>query len=189
MPFSQFALYPNAHTPENVAQRLACIVFRASPGAVSTLTLAAFHGLFRHGRANGWSAVHLAVPLYSAVLLVWSHGGYMLRFGLPLLPLFALGLWTEARSLVGVIAQTLRPRNPLLDRLVAAGVALVILFFSIRGATGYWQRNNGIVGQSAARIEVSKEGQELYGWIRNNTEASARFISCDDGCLYLSTRR
>ena len=52
----------------------------------------------------------------------------MLRFGLPRLPLFAIGLWTEARSVVGVIVQTLRQPKPLLDRLVAAGVALVILF-------------------------------------------------------------
>ena len=153
------------------------------------VTFAVFHGLFRHGKANGWSVVHLAVPLYSAALLVWSHGGYMLRFGLPLLPLFALGLWIEARTVVGVIVQTLRPPKPLLDRFVAAGVALLILFFSIRGATGYWRRNNDIVAQSAERIEVSDEGQKLYEWIRNHTEASARFISCDDGHLYLSTRR
>ena len=153
------------------------------------VTFAVFHGLFRHGKANGWSAVHLVVPLYSALLLVWSHGEYMLRFGLPLLPLFAIGLWTEARSVVGVVVQTLRPPKPLLDRLVAAGVALVILFFVVRGAAGYWQRNNDIVAQSARRIEVSGEEQELYDWIRDHTEASARFISCDDGNLYLYTRR
>ena len=29
------------------------------------VTFAVFHGLFRHGKANGWSAVHLVVPLYS----------------------------------------------------------------------------------------------------------------------------
>ncbi len=153
------------------------------------VTFAVFHGLFRHGKANGWSSFHLAVPLYSAVLLVWSHSEYMLRFGLPLLPLFAIGLWTEARSVVGVIVQTLRSPKPLLDRLAAAGVALVILLFSIRGATGYWRRNNDIVAQSARRIEVSGEEQELYDWIRDHTEASARFISCDDGHLYLRTRR
>ena len=43
--------------------------------------------------------------------------------------------------------------------------------------------------RAARRIEVSGEEQELYDWIRDHTEASARFISCDDGNLYLYTRR
>ena len=158
--------------------------------AHAAVTFAVFHGLFRHGKANGWSSLHLAVPLYSAVLLIWSHGGYMLRFGLPLLPVFAFGLWFEARSVVAGIAESLRrPKSPLLDRVVAAGFALAILFFSIRGATGYWQRNNDIASQSAQRARVSREEQELHTWIRDHTEESARFISCDDGHLYLRTRR
>ena len=155
-----------------------------------TVTFAVFHGLFRHGKANGWSSLHLAVPLYSAVLLLWSHGGYMLRFGVPLLPLFAFGLWFEVRSVVAGIAEIFRrPKSLLLDRVVAAGFALVIVFFSIRGAAAYWKRSNDIASQSAEHTKVSREEEELYAWIRDHTGESARFISCDDGLLYLRTRR
>ncbi|MCZ6492103.1 MAG: hypothetical protein O7A06_16425, partial [Acidobacteria bacterium] len=76
----QFLLMPASYFLFLVIEQEGALVALLTHLAV---TFAAFHGLFRHGKANGWSAVHLAVPLYCAVLLVWSHGGYMLRFGLP----------------------------------------------------------------------------------------------------------
>ena len=146
-------------------------------------------GIWRQARPRGWKVIHFILPCYIGVVLVWSHGEYMARFCLPLLPLFCLGIWTEVRHVFTMATATLRARGPVLEKALVTGILGGCGLLAVSVVTAYWEARGSVVENSAAQVTVEAEKKELYAWIRTQTDPSARFISSDDVDLYLHTGR
>ena len=112
------------------------------------------------------------------------------RFSIPFLPLFCVGAWTEGKHFGRAIVDTLRGKKPVLEKALAAGLALVVAFLLLRTGASYLYSSRVHLGKlRESRVDIQKERLELYEWVRNNTDAADRFVTRDDGELYLYTGR
>ena len=85
---------------------------------------------------------------------------------------------------------TLRGKKPVLEKVIAAGLALVVAFLVLRmGAAYLYSSRVHLDTLRESRVDLQKERFELYEWVRNNTDAADRFVTRDDGELYLHTGR
>ena len=155
-----------------------------------TLGVGVLAGIVRHARRQGWAIIHWTYLLHTGTIIAWTHGDLTDRFPIPFLPLFCLGAWTEGKHLGPVIVDTLRGKKPVWEKVIAAGLALVVAFLVLRmGAAYLYSSRVHLDTLRESRVDLQKERFELYEWVRNNTDAADRFVTRDDGELYLHTGR
>ncbi len=180
-----------------------CLMFAITPGLyfqfpppggrlvylLFPLTAAVLAGVFRHARQTGWQVIHFVFFLHTAIILCWTNREMIERFLLPFLPLLCAGLWTEARYLSGLAAQSCRAGRTRAKFLMAPLAAGLVLF-AVRGleAGARYDRDyvTRVIPSHARRLQQKRE---LYAWVNANTAPSAAFAAWDDGGLYLYTRR
>jgi hypothetical protein len=176
-----YFLYPLL-TGEGAIQRLAVII----------ATVASLVGLWRDARRSEFRPVHFAVPFYALLVLVWNYPQAD-RFLLPFLPIFAAGIWIEAKHALGLAVSALFVRGnstpTLVEKLFATVMTVILVGFitaialNFVGVRGLW---SNVTKNRAATLQ---EKLEAYSWIARSTPADTRVVAYEDASLYLYTGR
>ncbi|HLJ23814.1 MAG TPA: hypothetical protein VKT71_06870 [Candidatus Acidoferrales bacterium] len=157
---------------------------------VAIVTVSALVGIIRQAKMQEWKPIAFVLPLYVMVILFWNFQDANNRYFLPFWPLFAAGLWVEARHALALARRVLQSRASLAEAMVAVVLGAAIL--SLGGAI-LW---NYIYGSRSLAREKSRERGELlvskqaaYKWLAHNTAPGTRVIAYEDVSLYLYTGR
>ncbi|HYM11433.1 MAG TPA: hypothetical protein VEU62_11915 [Bryobacterales bacterium] len=154
-----------------------------------TLSTGILAGLARQARRQEWKPVHFLFPFYAA-LVVMQVQAQMDRYLLLFLPLFYGGLWIEGRHFVSLLLSTVRASRPAGEKALAGVLSLSVLVLGGLAADHYVRGfRPQLREQSAERATLSSEQQQLYDWIRHNTDPQSRFVAYEDVNLYLHTGR
>ena len=176
-----YFLYPLL-TGEGAIQRLAVII----------VTVASLVGLWREARRSEFKPVHFALPFYALLVLVWNYPQAD-RFLLPFLPVFAAGVWLEAKHLSGLLRPVLSKggdwRIGLGEKACALGLALLLgafmtaIVLNYLGVRGIWYN------MVKNRAVLLQEKREAYEWVNRFAPPNARLVAYEDASLYLYTGR
>jgi hypothetical protein len=160
------------------------------PVAVVLMTSLTWMGLPRLARPAGWRTLPVALLIQSVVLLVWTHSDVLQRIFLPFLPLLCVGLATEVRRLLSLLADSFRRKQRLIQRAMAVAIGAALGTAVAGGAYAYVGYIPYIVKTEAPwQAGFTAEKQDLFAWIRQNTDPSASVVACHDAELYLYTGR
>ena len=155
-----------------------------------TLGVGVLAGIARHARQQGWAVIHWTYLLHAGTIIAWTHGDLMDRFSILFLPLFCVGAGTEGKRFGRAIVDTLRGKKPVLEKAIAAGLAVAMAFLLLWTGVSYVYPSRVHLGKlRESRANIQEERLELYEWVRSNTDTSDRFVTNDDGELYLYTGR
>jgi hypothetical protein len=124
----------------------------------------------------------------SVMLLLW-HYAPSARFIYALYPLLMAGWVTEMKHLTRMLKASFH--KPKRDERVAAGVlsGVAIAYLSLFVWFNYQGLTVLVPSLMNSRRDWTTSHQPAYDWIRNNTEARAKFFAYDDAMLYLYTGR
>ncbi len=146
-------------------------------------------GVVGRARRRGWHPVHFVLVFYSGVVLLWNYT-LMDRFMLLFLPLFAAGVWHEARRIAARAVQLFREAAPWGER---AAAALLVCLLAGLTAQAAWRAGWTIPQAYASALEkrqaLNAEKRRAYAWIEQHAAPSDRFIADEDASLYLHTGR
>ena len=84
------------------------------------VTVGIFSGIVRLSRNREWKTIEWVFPFYLALILVWNYPNTS-RFTFLFLPLFAVGLWFEAKHFLA-LAYTTITKNPARSEKALAGI-------------------------------------------------------------------
>ena len=153
------------------------------------LSLGIAKGALGLARLNGLHPLHVALFLTVPVTIAWNYT-LLDRFLLPFLPLFLAGAYQEIKSILESVVEVFRARKPVVDRIVSGILAGALAWLVLFAAMGYlWRGPRGLLNVHEARASLAAEKRQAYGWIRENTKESDRFISYEDAALWLHTGR
>jgi hypothetical protein len=156
---------------------------------IVTLTVVIFAGIGREAFRRGVRPVHLVLPIYMLLVLIWNYGQAE-RFLIPFLPVFAVGIWLEARHLLKMVRDSIFGPRTVVERsfAIAFGFILLALFLSV--ARNYLGGVRAISGDlSRRRGALLEEKREAYEWLSHSTDPSARIVAYEDASLYLYSGR
>lgn len=155
--------------------------------AVVLVTGAAVAGIFRDARDNGFRTVHFVLPFYLSLVVLWNYPSAP-RFLIPLLPLFAAGLWLEAKRILAMSGAALRAGEPLLNRLTAVGFSILLAVFALSLLANYFGKARTFFpAVSRERAALLVEKRQVYDWLAHQPDRSTRVVAYEDGSLYLYT--
>jgi 4-amino-4-deoxy-L-arabinose transferase-like glycosyltransferase len=157
---------------------------------VAIVAVASVAGIIRQARAQEWKPIAFVLPFYLTVILFWNFPDSNNRYFLPCWPLFAAGLWLEARHVLAMVRTTiLSPRRPW-NKMVglAFGVAIVALGVGIAWNYMYGMRPL-LMEKSGERAAFLEGKRGAYEWLSHNTANNTHLIAYEDVSLYLYTGR
>lgn len=143
------------------------------------------------GIVRGWNAMPAIRPYvafgacYSAIVLSWRFVPEP-RFLLPLLPLLAVGLASEAERLASLVRASWHKGQRGGAMVVAAVFSLLFgfgLFIGVHGCLVKLPEDFATDRQARGRL------QPFLGWARGNLPADAKVVGSFDGSFYLETGR
>ncbi len=157
---------------------------------VAIVTVAAIAGIIRQALMQEWKPIALVLPFYVAVILLWNFQDSNNRYFLPFWPLFAAGLWIEAKHALEMVWAVLRRRRNAGETAAGYffGAAIVALLIAMA-----WNYVGG--ARSLLREKISERAallvskKEAYQWLSRNTPSGTRVIAYEDVSLYLYTGR
>lgn len=155
---------------------------------VTLLSIAAYAGIVRRVRADGWKPLTVTFLFFLPVILAWPYTPE--RFLLTFLPLFFGGLFVEGRHLTSLVARRLRPPIRAAERVAAGALAVAGLAIAATVAVNYTYAipsQAASVAASEKQMLAAKRG--AYAWIRKHAGPDARIVSYDSGLTYLYTGR
>jgi 4-amino-4-deoxy-L-arabinose transferase-like glycosyltransferase len=157
---------------------------------VAIVAAASVAGIFRQARAQGWKPIAFVLPFYLTVILFWNFPDANNRYFLPFWPLFAAGLWVEARHVLAMARTTILSTRSAWDKMAALsfGAAIVAL-----GTAMAWNYVHGarslLMEKSRERAGLLESKRGAYEWLSRNTAANTKVIAYEDVSLYLYTGR
>jgi hypothetical protein len=147
-----------------------------------------FAGITREARKGGWQPIHFAFLFYSALMVAW-YGSIMQRAMLLFLPLFYVGLITEAKYIATRVWLELR-QDGWTRRAPAAFMGLILGGVSLLAFNYYFSGDRpNLLSQVEGRTALAAGMAELHAWIEQHTRSDTRFVSHGDVLLYLHTGR
>ncbi len=157
---------------------------------VAIVTVSALAGLLRQAKIQEWKPIAFVLPFYVAVILFWNFQDANNRYFLPFWPLFAAGLWVEARHALAMVRKVLWGRRTLAEAAVAVifGAAIVALGGAVLWNYVYGSRSL-VQAKSRERGALLVSKRAAYEWLARNTPAGTRVIAYEDASLYLYTGR
>ena len=155
----------------------------------AVLSVPIWLGIVRHARREEWQPICSVFLCYSAILLVWPYPQPE-RFLLPFVPLFFAGLWLEMLRLGAVLRTNLRREAPLSQRVIAGGLAAVLICLFAFAGWNYLVRDpRQLRLASASQEHALEERKQAYEWIREHTAPGDRIAAYQDAAMYLYTGR
>jgi hypothetical protein len=146
-------------------------------------------GTRRETRENGLRPIHMVFPFYALMTVLWNYPQAE-RFLIPFMPLFAAGLWIEAKNMATLSAKAIVGDKPWGDKIVASALAVILAALAIAVGTDYAGGARKIIAQeSQKRADLLQEKREAYDWLSRATDPSARVVAYEDGALYLYSDR
>jgi hypothetical protein len=157
---------------------------------VAIVAVASIAGIIRQALAQEWKPIHFVLPFYLTVILFWNFQDHNNRYFLPYWPLFAAGLWLEARHVLAMVRTTLLSTRRAWDKMVGLsfGVAIVALGAGIAWNYMYGTRSL-MMGKSGERAVFLEGKRGAYEWLSHNTATNTHLIAYEDVSLYLYTGR
>lgn len=153
------------------------------------MTAGILAGVARQSKSQGWKSIHWAFPFYAALVLVWNYPDTD-RFFILFLPLFAVGLWIEAKHFLvfsyATITQSRVRSEKALAGVFAIGVVALICALAVNYARGARTVMAAIVRDRASLLE---EKREAYQWLSCCTSRQDVVIAYEDASLYLYSGR
>jgi 4-amino-4-deoxy-L-arabinose transferase-like glycosyltransferase len=153
------------------------------------VTAGIFSGMVRQSQDRGWKSIHWVLPFYMALILVWNFPDAY-RYSLLFLPLFAGGLWFEAKHFLTITYTTITKSQARIERtlagILAFGVVALICALAwnyVRGA----RRVTADIVNDRSILLVDK--REAYQWLSCCTSRDAVVIAYEDASLYLYSNR
>lgn len=155
---------------------------------VMVLSAAAYVGVIRHWRRNGWRPLNAILPLYLLVITVFpSVPG---RYLLPFAPLFFAGLVLEGRHIGSLVVRRLRQGGGRDERVAAWILGLGALVLAATVTINYaYVIPHGFATVGVYRQENLADERGAYAWLRRHAATDARVIAKEDGLIYLYTGR
>jgi hypothetical protein len=154
--------------------------------AISGITLI---GTVRLARHQEWKPIHFVLPCYAALVMFWNFPD-VLRYFIPFLPLFAIGLSHEGKHIIGMARTTLAKGHPLFEKAIAASLGVVVVGLTSGILLNYVVGLRRVIArQSRDRGELLREKREAYDWISSHTARETRVIAYEDAVVYLYTGR
>src|SRR5215467_13559257 len=83
-------------------------------------------GIVRLARRQEWKPAHFVLPCYAGLVLFWNFPD-VLRYFIPFLPLFALGLWCEGKRLISMVRATFLKESSIFEKATAALLAIIAM--------------------------------------------------------------
>jgi hypothetical protein len=155
----------------------------------AVLTAMILAGIVRQARKHGWKPVHLIVPFYTLIAIIWSFNEDY-RFFIPFMPLFMVGYWNELRHLLTMVRKAALKNRPISDRILARVFAVGFVVLTAAILWNYLAPARTMISEiGRARAALLSDKREAYDWIERSTPTDARVIAYDDGSLYLYTGR
>ncbi|MGD0963725.1 MAG: hypothetical protein ABSA57_07460 [Candidatus Acidiferrales bacterium] len=152
------------------------------------VTAAVLGGMLRDARQNGFKPVHFVLPLYAGLIVVWSYP-HASRFLIPFLPLFAAGLWLEAKRLLTMIRGAIRLKKPMPERVIAVVFSILLMGLVCILLANCFRQGQSLIEASRKRASLLQEKREAYDWLARSSGPRARVVAYEDGSLYLYTGR
>ena len=153
------------------------------------VTAGIFSGLARQSQDRGWKSIHWVLPFYLALILVWNFPDAF-RYSLLFLPLYAAGLWFEARHFLTITYTAIlhsRDRSPkAVAGALACGLAALIGALGFNYAFGARRVTADIVSD---RSNLLPDKREAYQWLSCCTPHDEVVIAYEDASLYLYSGR
>jgi hypothetical protein len=196
---------PNAHILWLMVRDNALFLFRAPSdyfltplltgntiaGTALTLLVTAgiFAGLVRQSHGRGRESIHWAFPFYAALILVWNYPDTD-RFLFLFLPLFAAGLWFEARHFLTFTYGTFTRSKMQGEKIIAGILALGVVAVLCGMVLNYARGARTILAQMVSdRASLLAEKREAYQWLSCCTSPEDVAMAYEDASLYLYSGR
>jgi hypothetical protein len=146
-------------------------------------------GIVRQARRQEWKPIQLVLPFYIGVALLWLFPD-VYRFFVLFLPLFAAGLWCEAKFILGMArAEFAKPHN-VFGKFISASAGVLVIALTCAVFVNYWGGSRTIIEEKSwQRGAILDEKREAYDWISSHTASDSRIIAYEDAIMYLYTGR
>jgi len=153
------------------------------------VTAGIFAGVVRQSQERGWKPIHWVFPFYAALTLVWNYPNTG-RFFFLFLPLFAGGLWFEAKHFLALSFRTITRSHPRSQRTLAGILAFVVGAIICGLALNYADGARRVMAETAGKRSILlPEKREAYEWLSCCTSRADVVIAYEDASLYLYSGR
>ncbi len=153
------------------------------------VTAGIFAGVVRQSQERGWKPIHWVFPFYAALTLVWNYPKTD-RFFFLFLPLFAGGLWFEAKHFLALSFRTISKSHPRSQRTLAGILAFVVGAIICGLALNYADGARRVMAETAGKRSILlPEKREAYEWLSCCTSRDDVVIAYEDASLYLYSGR
>ena len=156
---------------------------------LTVVTAIVVAGILREARHKGFRPIHLVLPFYAFVTLLWNYPQAD-RFFIPFLPLFVAGIWLEGKHILGMVRATVAGTRSAAENALAAAFGIVIFAFVSAVAVDYASGTRKFIAETSTKRHVLfQEKREAYQWLSRLTPPNARVVAYEDGSLYLYSGR
>jgi hypothetical protein len=146
-------------------------------------------GILREVRGNKLKPIHLAFFFFALLCLFWNYSDPG-RYFIPFMPLFAAGIWVEAKNVAALVRKTIRGARSLAEKSVAAALGLLLILCALTVGMDYaGGTRRDITRESKDRAGLVQEKREAYDWLSRNTALNARMVAYEAGSAYLYSHR
>jgi 4-amino-4-deoxy-L-arabinose transferase-like glycosyltransferase len=146
-------------------------------------------GTIREIRANRLRPIHLVFLFYALLTLLWNYPQAE-RFLIPFMPLFAAGLWIEAKNVATLAGKAILGSRPLTEKIVASALGVLLVLCGLAAAVDYTGGlRKAFARESDERATLLPDKREAYNWISRSTAPDARIVAYEAGSLYLYSNR
>jgi hypothetical protein len=153
------------------------------------VTVGIFSGIVRLSRSREWKTIEWVFPFYFALILIWNYPNTA-RFAFLFLPLFAAGLWFEAKHFL-TLAYTTITKNPARSEKVLAGILACGVLALVGALTiNYVKGARRVTVEIASlRSDLLTDKREAYQWLSCCTSHEDVVVAYEDASLYLYSDR
>jgi len=162
---------------------------RAGRILVLIVSAVALLGIVRQARLQEWKPIHFALLFYLGVIFVWPFPD-VYRFLIIFLPLFAAGLWYEAKYILWMAPAEFAKHGNAGGKITSAVASVLVIALAGGVFANYWGGPRTIIEEkSRERGAILVEKREAYEWISNHTAPDARIVAYDAAVMYIYTGR
>lgn len=153
------------------------------------VTIGIFSGILRLSRNREWKTIEWVFPFYVALILVWNYPNTA-RFAFLFVPLFAAGLWFEARHFLALAYTTITKNQARSEKALAGILTCGVLALIGALAVNYAKGARRVTVEIASiRSDLLTEKREAYQWLSCCTSHEDVVIAYEDASLYLYSDR
>ena len=153
------------------------------------VTVGIFSGILRLSRNREWKTIEWVFPFYVALMLLWNYPNTA-RFAFLFVPLFAAGLWFEARHFLALAYTTIAKNTARTEKVLAGILACAVLALIGALAVNYVKGARRVTVEIASiRSDLLTDKREAYQWLSCCTSHDDVVIAYEDASLYLYSDR